>query len=479
MAAPQKEAQIFEMDGLGIIYAVTNSKKWNRVYRIAAVMKDDVRPEVLVRAITDLRGRFPTFYTQLDRDFYRYKLRTVEDTDIVQPENAYPCGRIEAGSGEKPMFRVLYFRNRISLEIYHLVTDGGGALVFLKNIVARYLGLQGFAVEKTDGVLDPGDAPSAAETGDAFQDIDVGKAEKTSRLEAFAYKYKQPVQEGLFQLTHGFFPVEAMKRLTGEKGVTVTEYLTALYTWALFENMLPAGNRKPVKIAVPTDLRRVLGSTTLRSFSLYVNTCTEPGPENRDFDRLLADIAAQLRKGFQKDSLAARAAANTAAQNGWLYKHIPLVLKKAVLKQAYLILGERTMTTALTNLGVVKMPKGMEEHVDHFDFVAGGTLANYITCAVYACNDVIGVTFSSRSASTDVQRSFFSFLAKHGVPVEVQSNVKQKDAAPAAMLRCGECDVTFKDTHLCCPLCGGPGEQSGKPMDFMTVPYPEQTSDVR
>lgn len=479
MAEPQKGAQVFELDGSGIIYAVTNSKKWNRVYRIAAVMKEDVRPDILARAVADLRKRFPTFFTQLDRDFFNYKMRTVEDTDVVQPEKAYPCGRIEVGSGEKPMFRVLYFRNRISLEMFHLVTDGGGAMVFLKNIVARYLELQGFTVEKTDGVLDPGDAPSAAETGDAYQTIAGGKAEKTSRVEAFAYKYKQPVQEGLFQLTHGFSPVEAMKRLTAEKGVTVTEYLTALYTWALFDNMLPADNRKPVKIAVPTDLRRVIGSDTLRGFSLYVNTCAEPGPARRDFDRLLNEIAAQLRKGFQKDSLAARAAANTAAQNGWLYRHIPLVVKKAVLKQAYLILGERTMTTALTNLGVVKMPKGMQEHVDHFDFIAGGTLANYITCAVTACNGVVNVTFSSRSGSTDVQRSFFSFLAKHGVPVEIQSNVKQKDAAPAEMLRCGECGVTFKDNHLCCPLCGQPGEKTGEAADFMTVPYPEQISDGR
>jgi len=473
MAAPQNKAQVFELDSVGIIYAVTNSKTWNRVYRLAAVMKEDVRPEILARAVADLRGRFPTFFTQLDRDFFSYKLRTVEDTDVVRPEDTYPCGRIEAGSGEKPMFRVLYYRNRISLEMFHLVTDGGGALVFLKNIVARYLELQRFAVDRTDGVVDPGEAPPPCETEDAYQAVTGNKAEKTSRLEAFAYKYKQPVKENLFQLTHGFFPVEAMKRITGEKGVTVTEYFTALYTWALLENMLPKSNRKPVKIAVPTDLRRVFGAATLRSFSLYVNTCVQPEAAGRGFDRLLDEVAAQLRKGFQKDSIAARTAANTAAQNTWLYRHIPLVIKKAVLKQAYLILGERTMTTALTNLGVVKMPGGMQEHVHRFDFVAGGTLANYLTCALLAGGGVITVTFSSRSPATDVQRSFFTFLAKQGVPVEVQSNVRQKAAESAAMLRCERCEVDFKDNHLCCPLCGGAGEPAGKAADFVTVPYPD------
>lgn len=263
-----------------------------------------------------------------------------------------------------------------------------------------------------------------------------------------------------------------MKQITKAKGVTVTEYLTALYTWAFYENMLPENNKKPIKISVPTDLRRVFGSVTLRGFSYYVNTCTYP-VQSVSFDDILAEVTGQLREGFQEESLACRVAANTKAQNSSLYRHIPLFLKKVILKNAYLLFGEKTMTTAFTNLGVIRVPKGMEEHLDHFDFVAGGTLANYLNCAVTAGNNRINVIFSSRSESTDVQKTFFTFLANHGVPVEVQSNVRQKAVSPAAMLRCDACGVEFRDNHLCCPLCGQPGMKSQTPADFMTAPYPE------
>jgi len=468
----QKKPRIFDLDGAGIIYAVTYQKKWNRVYRVAAVMKEDIRPEVLARAVADLRGRFPSFYVQLDRDFFNYKLQTVDDTDVLNKEDAYPCGHITAGSGEKPMFRVKYFRNRISLEIFHIITDGGGALNFLKNIVARYLELQGFSVEKTDGVLNLNDKPAGRETEDSFKKVVCDESNKIKRSEPFAYKYKQPTTPNLFKLTHGFLPVDEIKRITKQKGVTVTEYFTALYTWAFFENMLPKDNKKPFKISVPMDLRRLFESVTLRGFAFYVNTCVYPSGIV-DFDDVLAEVTGQLREGLKKENLAARVAANTAAQNSPLYRYMPLFLKRVFLKNAYLLFGEKIMTTALTNLGLVKIPKGMEEHLDHFDFVAGGTLANYLNCAISTCGNTINVIFSSRSESTDVQRTFFTFLAKQGIPIEIQSNVRQKAVDASAMSRCDECEVEFKDNHLCCPLCGQPGMKSQIPADFMTAPYPE------
>jgi len=465
--------QIFDLDGAGIIYAVTNKKSWNRVYRIAAIMKEDIQPEILARAIADLRERFPTFFVQLDEDFFNYKLRTVNDMNVLTKEDTYPCGHIIAGSGNKPMFRVKYFHNRISLEIFHVVTDGSGTMIFLKNIVARYLELLGCEVEKTDGVFDLNGAPTDSETEDSLNKVSCEELKKTSRSEPYAYKYKQPKKENLFMLTHGFFQVDVIKQITKEKGVTVTEYLTALYTWAFYKNLLPENDKKPIKISVPTDLRRIFGSVTLRSFSLYVNTCIYPGRKKYSFDEILAEVTGQLREGFKKENLAGRVVANTAAQNNKVFRSTPLFLKKLILKIGYVLLGEKTMTTSLTNLGIIKIPKGMDGHLDHFDFVSGGTLVNYLNCAIATCNNMINVIFSSRSEATDVQRTFFTFLAEQGINIEIQSNIKQEAVGSHAMLRCDKCNVEFKDNHLCCPLCGKTGVMSDRMPSFVTAPYPE------
>jgi len=465
--------QIFDLDGSGIIYAVTNKKSWNRVYRVAAVMKEDVRPEILARAIADLRDRFPTFFVQLDKDYFNYKLRIVNDTNVLNKEDAYPCGHIIAGSGNKPMFRVKYFYNRISLEIFHVVTDGGGAMVFLKNIVARYLELLGCEVEKTEGVLDLNSIPDKAEIEDSYKNVKGAGGVKSSRKEASAYKYKQPKKENLFMLTHGFFQVDEMKRVTKEKGVTVTDYLAALYTWSLYQNMLPADNKKPIKLSVPIDLRRIFDSVTLRGFSLYVNTCTYPTEKKRSFDEILAEVANQLREGFKKENLSRRVAENTAAQNSTAFRLMPLILKKTVLKIGYLLLGEKTMTTAFTNLGIIKTPPGMDHYLDHFDFAAGGTMGNYLNCAIATHNGIINVIFTSRSESTDVQRTFFTFLSEQGINIDIQSNIKQKAVNSSIMMHCVQCNIDFKDNHSGCPLCGDTGVKTDKTPVCITAPYPE------
>jgi NRPS condensation-like uncharacterized protein len=436
-------------------------------------MKEVVKPEVLQQAVKDLQQRFPTYFVQLDRDFYKYKLRTVNNTDVVEVEDSYPCEHIDAGVGDKPMFRVKYFQNRITLEIFHVISDGTGAMCFIKNIVARYIELEGGKVEKTDGVFDLNSTPSKNEIEDSYKKVKSAGGEKTSRRDVAAYKYKQPFKENIFVLTHGFFTVDEMKRVSKEKGVTITEYLAALYTFAFYENMLPEDNKKPVKLSVPIDLRRVFGSETLRGFSLYVNTCTYPAENKRTFDDILAEVAAQLRKGFQKESLGQRVVENTAAQSGAAFRLMPLMVKKMVLKAGYLLLGERTMTTAFTNLGIVKTPPGMSSHLDHFDFVAGGTLGNYLNCAITTGNGIINVIFSSRSESTDVQQTFFAFLAEQGISIDVQSNIKQKAIDSAVMLHCKHCNVYYKDNHHCCPLCGKKGKPTQNQPLCVTAPYPE------
>ncbi|NLX94459.1 MAG: hypothetical protein GXZ02_11570 [Clostridiales bacterium] len=469
---PDPHAETFELDGAGIIYAVNNKKTWNRVIRFAAIMKENIQPEILARAISDVQKRFPTFFLQLDQDLFNYSLRTVTDTDILNKENEYPCGHIEAGSGNRPMFRVKYFKNRLSLETFHILSDGGGTMVFFRTLIARYLELQGFEVEKTDGVMDLNTTPTDAETEDSYKKVTCEETKKISRSEPFAYQYRQPKKENYFMLTHGFFRVDDIKQITKAKGVTVTEYLAALYTWALYENMLPANNKKPIKLSVPVDLRNIFGSTSLRSFSLYVNTCTYP-KENLSLDEMLTEITAQLREGLKKEKLAVRVVGNTTVQNTRAFRSIPLFFKKAILKLGYKLFGEKTMTSAFTNLGIVKIPPSMADHVDHFDCVAAGTLNIYINCAIATCNGVIDTIFSSRSESKDVQRTFFTFLAKQGVRVQVQSNVKQKAVDSTAMLRCDSCNIEFTDNHLCCPLCGGKVFSPGAESLCVTAPYPE------
>jgi hypothetical protein len=66
-------------------------------------------------------------------------------------------------------FRVLYYQNRLAVEFFHSVTDGSGGLVYLKNLVARYLHLkESLTIPHTHGILSLDEKPSKKELEDCF-----------------------------------------------------------------------------------------------------------------------------------------------------------------------------------------------------------------------------------------------------------------------------------------------------------------------
>jgi NRPS condensation-like uncharacterized protein len=405
----------------------TKTKKWNQVFRASVVLKQDVQPLILAQAVADLKERFPTLYVQLKTGFLNYKLVEVMDTDVVSEEQDYPCMPVPVGSGQKPMFRVLYLKNRLSLEVFHAITDGGGALRFLKNIVARYLEILGVAFENTDGVVDYLEEPKAAEIEDSFKTLYSKDVKRLSRAEPPAYQYKAPFNDENLRVIHGLMPVDELKKLTKAKGVTITDYLTAVYIYAFYLDMLPNKSKKQIKISVPVELRRLFGFQTLRNCALYANIGINAHKKDYTFDEILAETVVKLKAGFDKETLRRVASTNAADANLAGFRYSPVFMKNFYLKIGFLLYGPRLVTTSFSNFGVVTAPAGIREHIDHFELMIGSTKNCVLNCGTVSFGNVLNVTFASISEVTNVQRLFFIFLSEQGVPITIQSNIQTED----------------------------------------------------
>ena len=412
------------MDTPSNIYTATKTKKWNQVFRVSAVLKQDIDPLVLAQAVTDMKERFPTFYVQLKPGFMNYKLIEVMDTHVVTEENDYPCQPVPVGSGQKPMFRVLYLRNRLSLEVFHALTDGGGALSFLKNIAARYLEILGVEFDNTDGVVDYSEEPKEAEIEDSFKTLYSKDVKRITRAEPPAYQYRPPLKDDYLRVIHGLMQVDELKKLTKAKGVTITDYLTAVYIYAFYQDMLPNKSKKQIRISVPVELRRLFGFQTLRNCALYANIGIYPQKKDYTFDDILAETVIKLKEGFDKETLRRIASTNTADANLAGFRYSPVFMKNLYLRIGFLMYGPRLVTTSFSNFGIVTVPQAVKEHVDHFEFMIGSTKKCALNCGTVTFGNVLNVTFAAVSDATNVQRLFFTFLSEQGVPVRIQSNIE-------------------------------------------------------
>lgn len=53
----------------------------------------------------------------------------------------FPCRFIRQNKNCNYLFRVTYYKSRINLEVFHVLTDGMGGINFLRELTYQYLRL--------------------------------------------------------------------------------------------------------------------------------------------------------------------------------------------------------------------------------------------------------------------------------------------------------------------------------------------------
>lgn len=409
---------IIQLDTAAKLYAYTKTKDWNQTYRISAVLKERVQPEFLSQAIHLCQKRFPSFYVHFENGFFwkRYRKKIYNSKSILFKDTEY-CRPINTNDESTPLFRVLYSDFRVSLEIFHGVTDGHGAITFLKTLLAVYFNLMGNSVLPTNGVLDINEKPDLEELEDSYVKNYDKKSGFLNRNETVSYQYEPDKPDKELHVTQGRISVSEIKAITHALNVTITEYLTAVYIYSFYQNIEDKQNCKPIKVQVPIDLRPYYNSKTLRNFSLYVNVGIDPKKFGYEFYDILMDITQQIRAGEDKTRLQKILNSNVRDGEMPISKYSPSFMKKPFIKAGFYLYGERLYTSPMSNLGVIDVPKEMEKHIAYFDSVIGATNINNIWSTVVSFCDIMAVTFSSKDTDNKIAKSFFDFIRMHGLEV--------------------------------------------------------------
>ena len=207
---------------------------------------------------------------------------------------------------------------------------------------------------------------------------------------------------------------------------TVTEYLTAVILFAAYQNQRQQRRRRalPVRVSVPINMRAFYPTPTLRNFSTFVNPGIDPRLGDYAFEDIVAEVRAFMRYQVNPRLLSATIATNVADERNLLIRLVPLALKNLVISSIFRQSGDKLVTATLSNLGVAKMPEGMEKWVRRFEFQLGVPSSPLWNCACVTTGDEVRLVFSAAIRETDMPRETLRFLAEQGVPVEVESNLE-------------------------------------------------------
>jgi NRPS condensation-like uncharacterized protein len=418
--------QWYRLDNAALIFPAIIRKNWNNVFRVSVTLKEAVDPETLNQAIADLKPRFPTCFVRLRTGFFWYYLETIAKAPEAQQDFAYPLTHMTRRELRTCCVRFLWFENRIAVEIFHSVTDGTGGLALLQNLAARYLTLKYGAQIPAEGMIrEISEEPKQEEIRDCF--LSCGAARGLSRAEDTAYHLTGTPEKGLFRhIVTGILPTAALKNKAHEQGVTVTAYLAAVMAEAVARKQEDEGRTgrwaKPVKITIPVNLRRTFGMDTMRNFTLAVNIGFDPALGEYTHEQVCALMGHLLAAETIPQRMAGRVAKNVDLQKMMVLRLVPLAIKRICMRAVYALSGESKGCLNISNMGVVKLPDAMAEHVERFDFVIGVQYTYPNNCSVVTYGGKTYISMIRGIRETELERLFFSRLVELGIPVEIESN---------------------------------------------------------
>ncbi len=294
----------------------------------------------------------------------------------------------------------------------------------LQTLTATYLELLGHHITPSGFVLNIFDTPDPEELEDAYMRYANARVcpprpgEKTYRVRGT----KEPFYT--LNIIDGIMSVKEVMSVAKKYNATITEYLNAVLLYALLQKQdadLPFKIR-PVKIAMPVNLRRFFPSKTLRNFITMVYPSVDPRLGDYTFAEIVTQVHHYMQYYISEKFLRGDITTNAATQRNPFIRVVPLFIKDFVVRTFYTKVQDKNSSAGLTNMGALKVPEDMKPHIERFDIYMGQPFSSRTNCAIISFEDTLTVNFASSIAEADVERNFFRKLIQDGIHVKIESN---------------------------------------------------------
>ena len=317
----------YKLDLSAIVYPTLQRRDFSSVYRLSVLLKEDIDPEILQRAVNLTMPRFPTYKAAIRKGvFWRYLEPNDRPGPFVQEDVKNPCQPMHFKGNNRYLVRIYYYRNRIALEAHHSLGDGTGGMCVL----------------------------------------------------LYALMQKQESE------------------------------------WHL--------KLRPIKIAMPVNLRRFFPSRTLRNFITMIYPGIDPRLGEYTFEEIVTQVHNYMRYYLNEKLLRGDITTNAETQRNPFIRIVPLFIKDLVVRQFYTKIQDKNSSAGLTNMGALKVPETMKPYIERFDIYMGQPFSTRTNCAIASFEDILTINFASSIAETDVERLFFRKLVQDGIHVKIESN---------------------------------------------------------
>ena len=317
-----------KLDNAAQAFPAATGKKDTRVFRFYCQLKEDIQADLLQKALEETMEHYPVFSMVLRKGLFWFYLEQRDLPAKVEEEKRPPCSEIYVPDHKTLLFQVSYYKTRINFEVFHALTDGTGAMLFLKELVSNYLILchpEEIFSKVSEDMLTETDFEE-----DSFSQYYTGKkSEKEKSRPAYQIKGEYLEQEEM-EITEILLSAEAVHKCAKAHGVSVTAYLAAALVYAVYEEIPKSRLKKPVSLMVPANLRNFFPSASMTNFWSWIEIACDLGPE-ASFEDALQITGAAMQKEALKQEISTRMNDLVRIERNPVLRAVPLEIKNLVL----------------------------------------------------------------------------------------------------------------------------------------------------
>ena len=225
----KKVSEWSKLDNAAKIFPPNSKNSDTKVFRFACELFEPVDKKVLQEALDITIEVFPLYKSIIKSGLFWYYFEKSRFKAVVTEENLPPCSTLYDKNNKTLLFRVMYYKKRISFEVYHALSDGAGALQFFKTLVFHYIIIkhENFFKDKIP-VLDS-DTSRTQKMDDSFLKYYSGGSATTKKKAIKAFKIRGlKMPEYRIRVIEGVIPVDCILAKVKENKPSITIFLATI-----------------------------------------------------------------------------------------------------------------------------------------------------------------------------------------------------------------------------------------------------------
>ena len=417
-----KENKLYwrRLDNSAKIFPISAGKKYSTVFRLSVLMKDNVNPKILEKAVNIALDKYKSFRVRMKDGFFWNYFEENNKRPIIEEEKDYPCKYIDPRKNNNYLFKVTYFEKKINIDIFHSLTDGGSGTIFFREIIYTYLELL------YPDVFNENERQIRKieyNTEDSYiKNYDKKAKSNASTKKAYILKGNK-IGLGAVSAIHLIIDLEKLKEECKKENATITQYLSAVLIYSIYkQNYLKTKSKKPIKLCIPVNLKKYFSSQTMSNFFSYITLEAEMRKDNLDtFEKILDFVKKDFKEKLTEEEILKTMSANVKIGNNPFIKIVPLAIKKTLVRLSYIEIRKYTSIT-FSNIGRIGIIGKYKDYIDCFFMLIAPEPVEKIKCSGCTFENKMTFTFTSILKDNSIEKEFYNFLKKKGIQIKIESN---------------------------------------------------------